>query len=89
MATAPGTELDKRTGAALDTHDEPSVEWGWHGHFPRATKIMGWVSVIAMLGMLIGNHTGWNEDVYLILTAVFMAGALIRWQIKDRTSWRN
>ncbi|MGW0520558.1 DUF2631 domain-containing protein [Crossiella sp. NPDC003009] len=78
MASAPASE-----------HDEPSAEWGWHGHFPRATKIMGWFSVVAMLGMLIGNHTGWNEDVYLVLTAAIMAGALIRWQIKDRTSWRS
>ena len=32
-------ELAKRP--AVDPHDEPSAEWGWHGSFPRAKIIAG------------------------------------------------
>ena len=32
-------ELAKRP--AVDPHDEPSAEWGWHGSFPRGKIIAG------------------------------------------------
>ncbi len=36
---------------AVDPHDEPSAEWGWHGGFPRGMVIAGWVSVFILLVM--------------------------------------
>jgi hypothetical protein len=75
------TELEKKPSQAIDPAEEPSVEWGWHGGFPKGTQIAGWFSVVAVLCMLIGNHQGIlsggghfkMEDVWLIGTAVVLA----------------
>ena len=85
-------ELAKRNGrapATVDPEDEPSVEWGWHGGFPRGTVIAGWVSTVIVLLMLIGNHTGKVEDLWLIGTAAVMAFGLVRHSLKQRHSWRR
>lgn len=74
---------------AVDPDEEPSVEWGWHGGFPRGMLIAGWVSVAIMLSMLIGNHTGRIEDLFLIATAVVMAAGLIRHSLAKRNAWRR
>lgn len=76
-----------RTG--VDPVDEPSAEWGWHGDFPRGKKIAGWVSVAIMLVMLIGNHVGRTEDIWLIGLAVLMAAGLVYGSITARNSWRR
>ena len=83
------SELEKRPGSVVDPHDEPSAEWGWHGTFPKATRIAGWLTAIAMLLMLIGNHRGRIEDIYLVATAVAIILALIWDRIRSRTSWRR
>ncbi len=82
MAT---TELEKKPSQAIDPEQEPSVEWGWHGGFPRATQVAGWFSVIAMLCMLIGNQQGilsggheiTESDAWLIGLAVFTTIGLL------------
>ncbi|SFS35600.1 DUF2631 domain-containing protein [Saccharopolyspora flava] len=79
------TELEKKPSQAIDPAEEPSVEWGWHGGFPKGTQIAGWFSVVAVLCMLIGNHQGIlsggghfkMEDVFLIITAVVLAVGLL------------
>ena len=73
----------------VDPEEEPSAEWGWHGTFPRGMMIAGWVSAAIMLVMLIGNHTGRTEDLFLIGTAVVMAGGLILHTVGKRNSWRR
>ena len=30
----------------------PSVEWGWHGGFPRGLRIAGLVSVVFLIGLM-------------------------------------
>ncbi|HEX2301438.1 MAG TPA: DUF2631 domain-containing protein, partial [Pseudonocardiaceae bacterium] len=52
--------------AREDSTQEPSAEWGWHGTFPRATNIAGWITAAALFLMLIGNHENYVEDVWLI-----------------------
>ncbi len=74
---------------AVDPEEEPSAEWGWHGTFPRGMIIAGWVSVAIMLVMLIGNHTGRTEDLFLVGTAVVMAGGLVLHTVNKRNSWRR
>jgi len=81
------SELDKRP--AVDTHDEPSAEWGWHGAFPKGLKIAGWLSVLATLSMLIGNHQGRTEDIWVIAFAAGLALLLVWDQVRGRTSWRR
>ncbi|MBO0850336.1 MAG: DUF2631 domain-containing protein [Pseudonocardia sp.] len=87
-----GQELAKRNGrppAKVDPEDEPSAEWGWHGGFPRGIIVAGWISTIIMLLMLIGNHQGHIEDVWLVVIAILMAGGLVRYTLKRRHSWRR
>jgi len=72
-----------------DPEAEPSVEWGWHGTFPRGEVIAGWTCVLILLAYLIGNHTGRVEDIWLIGLAVVMAVGLIRHSIRKRRAWRR
>ncbi|GGM39147.1 hypothetical protein GCM10012275_07580 [Longimycelium tulufanense] len=80
-------ELEKRP--TVDPAEEPSAEWGWHGTFPRGIQIAGWLTALVMLAMLIGNHEGRTEDLYLVLIAVTMAGMLVWDIVRRRTSWRR
>lgn len=81
------SELDKRP--AVDPHDEPSAEWGWHGTFPKGIKIAGWLSVLATFSLLIGNHHGRVENIWVIAFGVGLALLLIWEQVRSRTSWRK
>ncbi|MBE9374355.1 DUF2631 domain-containing protein [Saccharopolyspora sp. HNM0983] len=87
------TELEKKPGQAVDPAEEPSVEWGWHGGFPKGTQIGGWISVIAMVFMLFDNHQGIVsggdafkiEDFYLIgITLALVAGLFYDLRKKKR-----
>lgn len=73
----------------VSPEDEPSAEWGWHGGFPRGSVIMGWISAVIILLMLIGNHQGRVEDIYLVVVGVGMILLLIRHTAKARHNWRS
>ena len=83
------TSRELATRSAVDPQDEPSAEWGWHGSFPKGKAIAGWFTVFALLIMLIGNHTGRTEDLWLIGTAALLAFVLIRQQVRERKAWRR
>jgi Protein of unknown function (DUF2631) len=83
------SELEKRPASSVDPRDEPSAEWGWHGTFPKGIRVAGWLTAIAMLLMLNGNHRGHIEDIYLIATAAVIVAALIYDRIRGRTAWRR
>lgn len=87
-------ELEHRDPHALDVYArdpaaEPSVEWGWHGTFPRVSRIGGWAIAVILLLMLIGNHRGRVEDLWLVLLAAIVVGALVWDAVRRRTSWRR
>jgi len=82
-----GQELETRSN--VDPADEPSAEWGWHGSFPNLVQVMGWAIVAILLLMLIGNHVGRVEDVWLVGLAAVIAGALVLDLRKRRTAWRR
>lgn len=82
-----GKELQTRP--KVDPADEPSAEWGWHGSFPNLVQVMGWVIVGGLLIMLIGNHKGRTEDIWLVVTALGIAGALLLDIRRRRTAWRR
>lgn len=84
-----GKELQKRPGTAVDKHDEPSADWGWHGGFPRGTRIMGWFTAAVMFLYLIGNHRGRTEDVWLIFIGAILVIALVIDIARRRTAWRR
>ena len=46
------------------------------GH-PKAFKIAGVLVIISLLVMTIGNHEGHIEDIFLVITAVLIAIAII------------
>lgn len=52
--------------------DEPSVKWGWHGYAKKAGAIIGGAFAVFLLLMLIGNHTGNVENLYLIGFAILI-----------------
>lgn len=72
-----------------DPMAEPSVDWGWHGTFPKASRIGGWAFVAIFLVMLIGNHEGHVEDLWLIGLALLTTVVMVRDLLKRRASWRR
>ncbi|NYH77919.1 hypothetical protein FHR84_001241 [Actinopolyspora biskrensis] len=91
------THHEQAPTQAVDPAEEPSVEWGWHGSFPKGIQIAGWFSTFAMVMMLIGNHQGIlsggghfiSADIWLIVIAAAMAVGLIYDLRRRRTSWRR
>jgi hypothetical protein len=81
-------ELARRR-PAVDPQDEPSVEWGWHGGFPRGMMIAGWVSVLILLAMTMGNHQGRTENVWLVVLALLIAFGLVLHSVRKRNAWRR
>jgi hypothetical protein len=73
----------------VDPHDEPSVKWGWHGSFPKATRIAGWFCALALLAMLKGNHENNTENVWLVGLSLLLIFALLLDLRKQRTAWRR
>lgn len=75
------TELEPTSNRAVTTVDPaevPSAAWGWSGESRRTFQIAGWFITFALLAMIIGNHEGDVENLYLIGFAATMAGLLIR-----------
>jgi uncharacterized protein DUF2631 len=77
VATVASAEVEKRPVQTPDPHDEPSVEWGWHGTLPKGTQLGGWFVVLVLFGMFIGNQIGHVEDFYLGIAGVAMAFLLL------------
>jgi predicted lipid-binding transport protein (Tim44 family) len=88
VAAVPSAELEKRPVQTPDPHDEPSVEWGWHGTLPKGALIGGVFIVIAMFGMFIGNQQGHVEDIFLGLTGLLFLGLVMR-SVRRRRQWRR
>ena len=80
-----------RKGPAIVDEDvpDPTSEWGWNGSFPRGGTIAGVFSIIALLTMLIGNHTGKIEDLYLVGIALLLVLGLVISVRNKRNSWRR
>jgi hypothetical protein len=92
-AVAESRELEvrgeRRPALGYDPSTEPSAAWGWHGTFPRSSRIGGWAIAAILLLMLIGNHRGHVEDVWLVGVAALVVVVLVRDQVRRRTSWRR
>ena len=73
----------------VSSDEEPSVEWGWHGHYPKVAHFAGFVVAGVLLILLWGNHEGNQENIWLVILAVgfiaLSAGAIVR----SRTSYRR
>lgn len=62
----------------VDTAEVPSAAWGWSKLKPRTWYALGIFIILFLLGMLHGNHIGHVEDYVLVVTAGFVAFAIIR-----------
>lgn len=68
----------------VDTAEVPSAAWGWSGESRRTFRAAGWVVVVILLAMNIGNHKGHIEDIFLVGFALSIAGILIRDSLLQR-----
>lgn len=73
----------------VSSDDEPSVEWGWHAHYPKVARLAGFVVAAVLLIMLWGNHEGRQEDIWLVVLAIAFFGLSLGSIIRNRTSWRR
>ncbi len=82
------TQLDVKSSAPVvvshvDEAEVPSAAWGWSGEGLKFFRFLGWFFAIFLLLMMIGNHHGKVEDLWLIGTAGLMIFVLVR-----ESSWR-
>lgn len=78
-----GTQLDPSSddpiaAGHVDTADVPSAAWGWSHENRTLMRVAGWFFAIFLLLMLIGNHSGKVEDMYLIGFAAAIIILLVR-----------
>lgn len=89
--TEPGHNLPATSswdGYVLEPHERPE-DWGWHQEFKVVPRVLGWLAVISLLLMLVGNHTGRVENLWVLGTAALIVAVLIRDQVHRRNAWRN
>jgi hypothetical protein len=77
-----------RAGETPITHERPE-DWGWHGEAGKAGRIAGYVMIVFLLVMMVGNHRGRVEDLWLIGFALAILVSLI-WDARRRkNAWRS
>lgn len=86
--SAHGHHASKETVVeGISSLDEPSVEWGWHQHSSKVGWVVGGFFVLFLLAMLIGNHVGNVENLWLLgiaaVAAIWMVSSLRKG--KDKT----
>lgn len=85
--------VEKRGGSEVtkvDPADEPSAEWGWHGSFPRATRVAGVASIIFLLLMLwFTRDLIWIAQVWIWIFIAWIAIGLAMDYRKHKLSWRR
>ncbi|WP_040797425.1 DUF2631 domain-containing protein [Nocardia higoensis] len=58
----------------VDTAEVPSAAWGWSGESPRAFRTAAVIVALILLAMIIGNHHGNVENLFLIGFAAALFG---------------
>ncbi len=76
-----------RAGETPVTHERPE-DWGWHGEAGKAGRITGYVMIVFLLVMLVGNHEGRVEDLYLVGSALIILVSLIWDSRRRKNAWR-
>ena len=80
-------ELAKRP--AVDPHEEPSAEWGWHGTFPRGKIIAGVVSILILVAFLYGPYQSRTQDLWLVGVVLLLVFMIWRQVVARRNAWRR
>ena len=77
-----------RTGAHPVEHERPE-EWGWHGEMGKWGRRLAIIPILFTLAMLIGNHEGRMEDLWLIGIALFLVLLLVWDSRRRKNAWRS
>ncbi|WP_026917668.1 DUF2631 domain-containing protein [Gordonia shandongensis] len=77
------------TGWVREPADAPSARFGWHGVGRRSIAAASLVTGIILLAMLIGNHVGHVEDIYLVVFAVALIGYTVYEMIPRKGAWKR
>ena len=80
-------EVAVRSG--VDPAEEPSVDWGWHAHFPKGIRIAGVTTGIVLLLFLIGHSASWTEILYMAVPALACFAGVGYLAFRSRRSWRR
>lgn len=75
------------TGWKREPAEAPSARFGWHGQATKTFIVVGWFFTAFLLFMMIGNHTGKIEDIFLVGFALVLAFYLIKGMRPDRGRW--
>ena len=86
MASKP-RELEQRP--AVDPHEEPSAEWGWHGSFHRGKIIAGAVSALLLVVFIFGPYQSHTHVLWLAGVALLIAFMIWRSVVARRNAWRR
>lgn len=77
------------TGWRREPNDIPSARFGWSGEGHRTFQMAAVLGALSLLGMLVGNHIGHVEDLYLIGFAGLLLLTVIIDTVAKRGKWRN
>jgi hypothetical protein len=77
-----------RADAEPVEHERPE-EWGWHGEMGKWGRRLTIIPILFLLAMLVGNHRGKLEDIWLIGFAVLMVVLLVVDARRRKNAWRS
>lgn len=80
-------EVAERSG--VDPRDEPSVDWGWHGHFYKGKIIAGVISIVLLVVFLFGPYQSHTQVLWLAGFALLLAFMIWRTVVNRRNAWRR
>ena len=84
------TEVDHiDTGWNREDPEAPSARFGWSGTAPRTYAIASFISGLIMFGMLVGNHVGHVEDIWLIIFGVVLIAYPIYKLRPKKNEWKR
>ncbi|ACY21364.1 hypothetical protein Gbro_2115 [Gordonia bronchialis DSM 43247] len=75
------------TGWVREPADAPSARFGWHGVGMKTSYIAAVFCALALVAMIIGNHHGHIEDIYLIGFAAVLIYFVVRGVVMNRNKW--
>ncbi|MGY1617624.1 DUF2631 domain-containing protein [Geodermatophilus sp. SYSU D00691] len=76
-----------RAGEHPVEHERPE-DWGWHGEMGKWGRRTWWLAAVFILALLIGNHEGNVENVWLIGTAALMVLVFLLDRVRRKNAWR-
>jgi hypothetical protein len=69
-------------------HERPE-EWGWHGEMGTWGRRLTIIPILSLLAMLVGNHEGRMEDLWLVGIALLMVIVLVADARRRKNAWRS